>query len=85
MNPVSDLVQQAKIYGMELGYRQCFDDLMDAINGLLDEKAPVHAPSLVILLDQMDEQFKIRQLNSFALSEELAKIVNKADNEQSAA
>ena len=76
MHPVSDLVQQAKMQGMELGYRQCFDDLMEAINGLLDDKAPVHAQSLVQLLDRMDDQFKIQQLNNFALSEELAKIVN---------
>ena len=74
--PLEELVQQAKAEGREFGYRQCFHDLMDTIDGLIDDRSPVHAQSLKLLLERMDDQFKIRQLNDFALSEDLAKIVN---------
>lgn len=78
MNPVMDLVQQAKAQGLELGYRQCFDDMIESINDFCDSNAPVHGPSLALLIQKMDEYFKIRQLNGFAIGEELSRIMKQA-------
>lgn len=74
MNPVMDLVQQAKAQGQELGYRQCFDDMIESINDLCENKEPVHGPSLATLIQKMDEYFKIRQLTGFEIAGDIARI-----------
>lgn len=56
----------------ELGYRMAFDDTMNIINDLISEdKLSIHE-----FWCRINEQFEIRKLDGFTLSEDIAKVVN---------
>lgn len=56
----------------EFGYRMCFDDIMEVLEDLRKEdKCNIHD-----FWERMQNQFEIRKVDGFTLSEELARIVN---------
>lgn len=56
----------------ELGYRMAFDDVMNTVNEMLD----TDERDIWSFWTRINEQFEIRKLDGFTLSEDIAKVVN---------
>lgn len=63
-------------FRQELGYRLCNDDFMEIINELTNDKS-CDGITLRKVFDRMQEQFEIRKMDGFRLSEEFTNIIKK--------
>lgn len=56
----------------ELGYRMAFDDVMN----IIEDMRQANENTIYHFWDRINEQFEIRKLDGFTLSEDIAKVVN---------
>jgi len=61
-------------FRQQIGYRLCNDDFMEIINELVNDKS-CHSATLLKVFERMNEQFEIRRLDGFRVSEEFANII----------
>lgn len=75
MTTVDDL---SKEFRQQIGYRLCTDDFMEIIHELIGDEE-CHGPTLMKVFERMNEQFEIRKLDDFKVSEDFANIIKSVD------